>query len=355
LKAAFVQQEKRFKEIEAGKRAPTIFDDWCAHNTLWELEKAFLVQPLPHNYFDLLSEFTTRVLLPHQACLDSVLLLCVALMHPSWIHSGNISVRRFSSTNAARAKRDGLSPAIFEGSPILSEGNARLELLGDSVLKMAITEQVVRQSGLGKGQKLKEIATARSMLENNELLGLVALKEWRLSPIFLATHVEFLYMRNLDLGEADALPQWSHHSDELLLSGDNRAKSQVQYGANCVEALLGALAIDRGPGVAARFIQDALVPQLKETAQSSLYTRWRGESWDPISDLQHVSLARWKQKPQYRTLSQLESSGQFTFHIGVYQDTGAEEGERLLALAKGSSLAIARRNAATAALELLRS
>ena len=35
---------------------------------------------------------------------------------------------------------------------------------------------------------------------------------------------------------------------EMLVAGDHRAKGQLSYAANCVEAVIGALALDRGSG-----------------------------------------------------------------------------------------------------------
>jgi hypothetical protein len=60
--------------------------------------------------------------------------------------------------------------------------------IGDSILKVALSERIMRESGFGGGEgggggglKVRDMSVRRAMLENNELLGLVALKEWRIA------------------------------------------------------------------------------------------------------------------------------------------------------------------------------
>ena len=108
-------------------------------------------------------------------------------MHPSWIGKGTTVAQRLTRSQPDRARRDGVRPGLLDASPILSEGNARLEFFGDSILKVALSETVIRESGFGPGGggggglKVRDMSVRRSMLENNELLGLVALKEWRIA------------------------------------------------------------------------------------------------------------------------------------------------------------------------------
>jgi dsRNA-specific ribonuclease len=117
----------------------------------------------------------------HYACLrhpnHSPPVLALAFLHPSWVSQGKQTVQRLQTRDSARAKFEGISRRIWERSPILSEGHARLEYLGDSVLKLALTEQLVRKCGLDEHLKLKDLQLQRSMLENNELLGLLALEQ----------------------------------------------------------------------------------------------------------------------------------------------------------------------------------
>ena len=109
------------------------------------------------------------------------------MMHPSWIGKGTTVAQRLTRSQPDRARRDGVRPGLLDASPILSEGNARLEFFGDSILKVALSETVIKESGFGPGGgggdglKVRDMSVRRSMLENNELLGLVALKEWRIA------------------------------------------------------------------------------------------------------------------------------------------------------------------------------
>eukprot|EP00802_Teleaulax_amphioxeia_P028402 Tamp_30083.p1 GENE.Tamp_30083~~Tamp_30083.p1 ORF type:complete len:174 (-),score=14.89 Tamp_30083:56-577(-) len=149
-------------------------------------------------------------------------------------------------------------------------------------------------------------------------------------------------------GMASGCVEWGEVSENLLTTGDHRAKGYVQYAANCVEAVIGAIAVDRGTPVAVRFAKEGVIPALHRTLSTPLWRSVHGISWDPISDLQQRSLLVFKVLPEYRTLSEIQLQGQPHFHIGVY--VAAKKKERLLALGEGSSLALARRNAATNAL-----
>jgi len=46
-----------------------------------------------------------------------------------------------------------------------------------------------------------------------------------------------------------------------------------------VEAVIGAIAVDRGTHVAIGFAQEALIPQLLQTLESPLWRNWHGNSW----------------------------------------------------------------------------
>jgi hypothetical protein len=72
-------------------------------------------------------------------------------MHPSWIGKGTTVAQRLTRSQPDRARRDGVRPGLLDASPILSEGNARLEFFGDSILKVALSETVIRESGFGPG------------------------------------------------------------------------------------------------------------------------------------------------------------------------------------------------------------
>ena len=132
FKAAIARQRQRCLEVDAKTIEGTPFDHWCSRaGALDNLARAFELMPFPRHYVEDLREFEERTLRPHGVALQSQLLLCVALMHPSWIHKGSSIARWVAETDLPRAQRENISPSLFEASSILSDGNTRLEYLGD--------------------------------------------------------------------------------------------------------------------------------------------------------------------------------------------------------------------------------
>ena len=354
LRDMLATQQARCKARSGGAlQDESAFDRWCsAPGIMSDLHRAFQIHPVPDVYCQELDKFNMRVLVRHGVNLQSPLVLCIAMMHPSWIFEGAKRARKHVSEDSARASRHGIGPQLFDVSPLLSEGNARLEYLGDAVIKLALSEALIHESGMRDDFRLREVSVQRAMLESNEALGLVGVKVWGLSAVMLACHREFEFVCGRLAEDERGGRQWSQACDDLLLAGDHRGKSHVTYAANCVEAVIGAVAVDSGAEAATQLVHRAVLPSVRATIASDFWKAWHGDSWDPVSELQHLSLLYWKALPEYRTLSQLEQDGQSQFHIAAFVASGQED--KMLATGVGSSLALARRNAATSALRHLR-
>ncbi len=188
--------------------------------------------------------------------------------------------------------------------------NERLEFLGDAVLELVVTEHLYQ-----KYQEPEGILTNwRSALVRTESIGAAAEK----------IGVENLL--RLSRGEKKA----------------NSERARQQILANCYEALIGALYLDKGYEAAKTFIHSTLLDTLAGILQSG--------SWiDPKSKLQEIAQEHDNQTPNYRVLEESGPDHDKIFVVGVYI------GDELKGRGTGSSKQAAQVEAATNALNSYKS
>lgn len=142
------------------------------------------------------------------------------------------------------------------------ESNERLEFFGDAVLSYVVAERLFRDC---------------PECDEGDLT------EWR--GYLVRRDSLAAFARRLGLG------------DFLLLGRGEEAaggRERAQNLASLFEAVVGAIAIDRGLRVSRKFIFDALGEELN--------LKGRPTPVDPKSKLQEVVQARWQRAPTYRTV-----------------------------------------------------
>lgn len=186
------------------------------------------------------------------------------------------------------------------------EHNERLEFLGDAVLELAVTDYLYRNYSEPEG----------------------VLTSWRSSLV-----------RTESISEAGAK---LGYEPLLRLSrgekrGSDRARAQIL--ANCFEALIGAIYLEKGYQVADEFINTHILGKLGGILESG---SWR----DPKSHLQEVSQSVDNLTPQYRVIEEIGPDHEKEFTLGVYV------GDTLMGTGVGPSKQFAQQQAARAALEV---
>jgi len=184
--------------------------------------------------------------------------------------------------------------------------NERLEFLGDAVLELVVTEYLYQTYPNPEG----ELTNWRASLVNSQMLAKVA------NDMGLET---YLY---LSKGEAK----------------DTNSKARNYIVANCFEALIGALYLDRGYGAAKKFINAILIPELSDILSTQSYL-------DPKSRFQEVAQDKLGVTPSYRVLKESGPDHAKKFNVGVYL------GEELIATSSGMSKQEAQVKAAALALK----
>jgi ribonuclease-3 len=187
------------------------------------------------------------------------------------------------------------------------ESNERLEFFGDAVLSYVVAERLFRdcpQCDEGDLTEWRGYLVRRDSLAN--------------------------FARRLGLGEFFLLGR-----GEEAAGGRERAANL----ASLFEAVVGAVALDRGLTVARKFIFEAIGEELD--------LRGRPTPIDPKSRLQEIVQARWQRAPSYRTV--LEEGPEhrkiFTVEVQVHGE-GVARGS-------GHSKQAAEREAAIQAIEIL--
>lgn len=186
------------------------------------------------------------------------------------------------------------------------EHNERLEFLGDAVLELVVTEHLY-----GKYSEPEGILTNwRSALVRTESIGAAAER----------------------LGVEKLL---------RLSRGEKKASSErarLQILANCFEAIIGAIYLDRGYGAAQKFIHESLLGTFQDILHSG--------SWvDPKSKLQETAQEHDSQTPSYRVLEESGPDHDKIFVVGVYI------GDKLIGKGTGASKQAAQVAAAEIALK----
>jgi ribonuclease-3 len=160
-----------------------------------------------------------------------------------------------------------------------TESNERLEFFGDSVLSYVVAERLFR---------------------DNPSIDEGALTEWR--GYLVKRDSLAMFARRLGLGQYLLLG----HGEESA-GGRNRNANL----ACLFEAVVGAIAIDKGLTVARGFILRAIGDEIN--------LRGRPTPIDPKSRLQEVVQARWQRPPSYHTLHEEgpEHKKVFTVQVSV--------------------------------------
>lgn len=182
--------------------------------------------------------------------------------------------------------------------------NERLEFLGDAVLEMIVTEHLYNNFEEPEGI----LTNWRSALVRTESISAAADREG------------FEPLLRLSRGEK---------------RGSERARQQIL--ANCYEAVVGALYIDKGYKAVEKFIDRTLLATLEEILQSGTWL-------DPKSKLQELMQSRDGFTPVYKVIQEDGPDHDKMFIVGVYvNDVLMGEGE-------GPSKQAAQVTAAAAAL-----
>lgn len=182
--------------------------------------------------------------------------------------------------------------------------NERLEFLGDAVLELVVTEHLYNNFEEPEGI----LTNWRSALVRTESISAAADREG------------FEPLLRLSRGEK---------------RGSERARQQIL--ANCYEAVVGALYLDKGYEAAKTYISRTLLPTLKEILQSGAWL-------DPKSKLQEIAQSRDGFTPVYKVMQEDGPDHDKMFIVGVYVD------DKLVSKGEGPSKQAAQVAAAAAAL-----
>lgn len=183
--------------------------------------------------------------------------------------------------------------------------NERLEFLGDAVLELIITEYLYNNYPNPEG----ELTAWRSALVNGENLAKIA-KDLEVEKYLLMSR-----------GEAK-----------------DTGRARLYLLANALEAIIGAVYLDRGYDAAKNFVLKNVAADLAEVIKNGSYL-------DPKSLFQEKAQEIAKITPSYRVMKEWGPDHDRHFVVGVYLD------EELAAEGEGNSKQEAQREAARKGLE----
>jgi len=191
-------------------------------------------------------------------------------------------------------------------NPEAGENNERMEFLGDAVLELVITEYLY---GKFPEKPEGELTNLRASLVNANILGSVTAE--------LGVN-DFLF---LSRGEARDV---------------GRARQIIL--ANAFEAIVGAIYLDSGYGLAQKFILNVLENKIPEILEKKLYK-------DAKSLFQEEAQERVGVTPSYEVIKEWGPDHDKHFIVGVYL------GKELVAEGEGASKQEAQQQAAHAGLK----
>ncbi len=174
--------------------------------------------------------------------------------HALGVDFGDLEVLRISLTHSSFAYEVGSA-----------DFNEKLEFLGDSVLGLAITENIyenfpeMQEGGLAK---------LRANLVRAEMLADIAVE--------------------LDLG------QFMFIGKGAEISGGRKNDSIL---ADCLEAVIGAIYLDRGYDIARDFVIRLFADKIREEGSQK-------ELGDPKTNLQELTMDKWGTLPDYNIVAQ---------------------------------------------------
>jgi ribonuclease-3 len=177
---------------------------------------------------------------------------------------------------------------LNEHKKTAQQHNERLEFLGDAVLELVVTEHLYNNYAEPEGI----LTNWRSALVRTESISAAAARE------------DFEPLLRLSRGEK---------------RGSERARQQIL--ANCYEAVVGALYLEKGYDAAKEFIHKTLLSTFEEILSSG--------SWlDPKSRLQEVVQNKEGFTPVYKVLREEGPDHDKTFAVGAFVDNELKgEGE----------------------------
>lgn len=167
---------------------------------------------------------------------------------------------------------------LNEHKKTAQEHNERLEFLGDAVLELVVTEYLYGNYKDPEGV----LTNWRSALVRTESISAAAAR------------LNFEELLRLSRGEK---------------RGSERARAQIL--ANCYEAVIGAVYLDKGYGAAKEFITETLLPTFDEILKEGLWL-------DPKSRLQELVQNKDGFTPVYKVLSEEGPDHDKMFVIGVF-------------------------------------
>lgn len=169
---------------------------------------------------------------------------------------------------------------VNEHRKTAQEHNERLEFLGDAVLELVVTQYLYGTYPDPEGV----LTNWRSALVRTESISAAA------------SRYEFEPLLRLSRGER---------------RGTARARAQIL--ANCYEAVVGALYLDKGYDAAKQFIEESLLATFAEILATG--------SWmDPKSHLQELVQSKEGFTPVYKVLSEEGPDHEKLFTVGVFVD-----------------------------------
>lgn len=183
------------------------------------------------------------------------------------------------------------------------EHNERLEFLGDAVLELVVTEHLYDTYPNPEG----ELTTWRASLVNAQMLSIIAEQ--------LGVDA-YLYLSRGEAKEA-------------------KSKARQTILANCIEAIIGAMYLDKEYDVAATFIHTAIISKLPHILKYKLYL-------DAKSRFQEIAQEETGITPSYRVMQESGPDHLKEFVVGVYL------GEECIAQGNGTSKQEAQMKAAEA-------
>lgn len=186
------------------------------------------------------------------------------------------------------------------------DNNERLEFLGDAVLELVVTEHLYITYPNPEG----ELTNWRASIVNSKMLAKIA-QQLELE--------QFLY---LSRGEAK----------------DKDSKARQYILANALEALIGAMYLDRGYKTVQKFIRQHVLNELPYIIQNLLYI-------DPKSRFQEIAQEKYGITPRYEVISESGPDHNKKFEVGLYVK------DELVATGVGSSKREAQEQAAARGLK----
>jgi ribonuclease-3 len=185
--------------------------------------------------------------------------------------------------------------------------NERLEFLGDAVLELVVTEFLFAEYGNPEG----ELTNWRAALVNAKILSSIAY-EIGMEPFLFLSH-----------GEAK----------------DAGTKARDYIMANAIEALIGAIYLDQGYGMAQQFIARWILIKLPTVLEQGLYMDAKSRFQESSQELLGVT-------PTYKVLHEEGPDHAKNFKVGIFLD------KELVATGEGTSKQEAQTDAAEKAVKV---